>query len=136
MRAVTQQGVFIMPITGATILVRGHLGSAPELRHTKDGQVVTNLSLAVEQGYGDRKRTEWVRVTLWGEAQSAAVVKNLSTGDLISVTSESFRVSAWTSKDGSIHGQLEITARRVDYIITKRNPSEASPDEDTEDIPF
>ena len=125
-----------MSITGATIIVRGHLGSAPELRHTKDGQTVTNLSLAVEQGYGDKKRTEWVRITLWGEAQSAAAVKNLSTGDLISVTSESFRVSAWTSRDGSIRGQLEITARRVDYLITKRSPSEATSDDVSEEIPF
>ena len=99
-------------------------------------QAVTNLSLAVDQGYGDHKRTEWVRVVIWGEAQSSAALKFLSKGDLVSVTSESFRVSAWVAQDGSPRAQLEVTARRVDYIITKHNPNEAPQDETSEDIPF
>jgi single-strand DNA-binding protein len=125
-----------MSSTAATLIIRGRLGGSPEMRYTKDGQAVTNLSLAVEQGYGDHQRTEWVRVVIWGEPQSAAAVKYLSKGDLVSVTSESFRVSAWAAQDGSPQGQLEVTARRVDYIITKRNPNEASPDEENKDIPF
>ena len=125
-----------MSSTAATILIRGHLGGSPEMRHTKDGQAVTNFNLAVEQGYGDNTRTEWVRVTVWGEAQSAASMKYLSKGDLVSVTSESFRVSAWTAQDGSPRGQLEVTARRVDYIITKRNPDAAPDGGEDEQIPF
>jgi hypothetical protein len=100
-------------------------------------QAVTNLSLAVDQGYGDNTRTEWVRVTVWGEAQSTAAMKYLSKGDLVSVTSESFRVSAWAAQDGSLRGQLEVTARRVDYIITKHQADEAPTDEAPADsIPF
>jgi single-strand DNA-binding protein len=124
-----------MSVTSATLIIRGRLGSEPELRFTKNGQAVTNLSLAVEQGYGDNKRTEWVRVAIWGQ-QAETVNQHLSTGDLISCASENFSINAYVAKDGSVRGQLEITARRVDHIITKRNPSEASPDEDTEDIPF
>ena len=124
-----------MSITGATLLIRGRLGSEPELRFTKNGQAVTNLSIAVEQGYGDNKRTEWVRVAIWGQ-QAETVNQHLSTGDLISCAAEKFSINAYAAKDDSVRGQLEITARRVDYIITKRNPSEASPDEDIEEIPF
>ena len=124
-----------MSITAASIIIRGRLGSTPELRYTKDGQAVTNLSLAVDQGFGDNKRTEWVRVVIWGQAQSEAAMNHLGTGDLVSVTSESFRVNTWTGQDGTLHGQLEITARRVDYIITKRNPNEPPP-QDPDDIPF
>jgi single-strand DNA-binding protein len=111
------------------------LGGKPELRFTKGGQAVTNFSIAVEQGYGDNKRTEWVRVAIWGQ-QAEIVNQHLSTGDLVSCIAQNFSINAYVAKDGSVRGQLEITARRVDYIITRRNPSEAPPDEDSEDIPF
>lgn len=125
-----------MASTAATILIRGRLGNEPELRYTKDGQAVTNLSLAVEQGYGDNKRTEWVRVAIWGDKQAEAANTWLSKGDLVAVYSESFRINAYAAQDGSIRGQLEVSARRVDYIITKRNPNEAPAAEEREDIPF
>jgi|GEM_PF-3551450 len=115
-----------MSSTAATIIIRGRLGSTPQMRYTKDGQAVTNLSLAVDQGYGDNPRTEWVRVTIWGEAQVSAAVTYLSKGDLVSVTSERFRVAAWASHDGSLRGQLEVTARRIDYILTKRSVTDPS----------
>lgn len=123
-----------MSITGATILVRGRLGSAPELHYTKDGQAVTNLSIAVDQGYGDNQRTEWVRVAIWGK-QGEAAHQYLSTGDLISCTAEIFSINAYVAKDGSVRGQLEVTARRVDYLITKRSLNEPPPQE-TDDVPF
>jgi single-stranded DNA-binding protein len=74
-----------------------------------------------------------VRVTVWGK-QAQACAQYLSKGDLVAVTSEGFRVSAWTSPDGSPQGQLEVTVRRVDFIITKR----AQPEEPVteENVPF
>ena len=99
-------------------------------------QVVTNLSLAVDQGYGDNRRTEWVRVAIWGEKQAEAANTWLSKGDLVTVYSESFRINAYAAQDGSIRGQLEINARRVDYIITKRSPNEPPPADESGDIPF
>lgn len=124
-----------MATTNATLIIRGRLGGNPELRYTKEGQAVTNISLAVEQGFGDNKRTEWVRVAIWGKAAEAAN-SHLSTGDLVECLSASFRVSAYVSKDGTARGQLEITASRVDYIITKRNPNQAPDAEEEDRIPF
>lgn len=116
--------------------IKEHLPN-PALVAAQILQAVTNLSLAVDQGYGDNTRTEWVRVTIWGEAQSSAAVKFLSKGDLVSVTSERFRVNAWASRDGSLRGQLEVTARRVDYILTKRQADDSPTDEAPADsIPF
>ena len=125
-----------MSSTAATIIIRGRIGSSPEMRFTKEGQVVTNLSLAVDQGYGDNKRTEWVRVAIWGEKQAEAANTWLSKGDLVTVYSESFRINAYAAQDGSIRGQLEINARRVDYIITKRGPNEPPQVDESGDIPF
>ncbi len=120
-----------MSTTAATLILRGRLGNSPQLRTTQSGEAVANFNLAIDQGYGERKTTAWVRVTVWGK-QAQAVADHLDAGDLVTAYSESFRVSAWSAKDGSPQGQLEITARRVDFIITKRGPA---PETD-EETPF
>jgi len=79
---------------------------------------VANFNLAIDQGYGERKTTAWVRVSVYGKLASA--MEHLSKGDLVSVQISTFRVAVWQSQDNSPMGQLEVTARRVDFIITKR----------------
>jgi single-strand DNA-binding protein len=109
------------------------LGNAPQLRTTQTGEPVANFNLAIDQGYGERKTTVWVRVTAWGKL-AQAVAANLDTGSLVTAYAESFRVSTWSDKNGSPQGQLEITARRVDFIITKRGPAANSGAD--QDVPF
>lgn len=48
----------------ATII--GRLGRDPETKDTGNG-VVTSFSVASDQGYGEKRTTNWVRVSLWGE---------------------------------------------------------------------
>jgi single-strand DNA-binding protein len=124
-----------MAKSSATIILRGFLGATPEQRQTKSGQTVTNLNLAIDQSFGDNDRTEWVRVVIWNQQQGDAAMNYLSKGDLIECHASTFRVSAWASQDGSIRGQLEVNARQIDYIITKRNPNEPPAQKD-EQIPF
>jgi len=47
---------------------------------------------------------------------------------------ERFLKLCWNPQDNSPQGQLEVTARRVDFIITKRGPVET--DAGNEDMPF
>lgn len=122
-----------MSTTAATIAIRGRLGNSPQLRTTQTGEPVANFNLAIDQGYGERKMTVWVRVTTWGKL-AQTVANNLDTGDLVTAYSESFRVSAWNDKNSAPQGQLEITARRVDFIITKRG--QAADTESDQEMPF
>ena len=124
-----------MAKSSATIILRGFLGATPEQHQTKSGQTVTNLNLAIDQSYGDNERTEWVRVVIWNSQVGDAAANYLSKGDLIECHASTFRVSTWASQDGSIRGQLEVNARQIDYIITKRNLSEP-PAQEEEQIPF
>ena len=87
-----------MSTTSAVLIFRGRLGSDPQLRTTKTGEPVANFNLAIDQGYGERKTTNWVRVTCWGK-QAEACAQHLSKGDLVAVSSENFRVSAWAAQD-------------------------------------
>jgi len=120
--------------TSATLIFRGRLGSDPQLRTTQTGEPVANFNLAIDQGYGERKTTAWVRVTVWGK-QAEACHQHLSKGDLVCVHSERFQVSAWVAQDNSPQGQLEVTARRVEFIITRRGPA-TDTGADEEPLPF
>ncbi len=123
-----------MSTTSATMILRGRVGNSPQLRQTQSGEHVANLNLALDQGYGERKSTAWVRVTVWGK-QALAVCNHVDTGDLIEAHASQFRVSTWAAEDGSPQGQLEVTAHRVDFILTKRAPQDAT-EEEGEASPF
>jgi single-strand DNA-binding protein len=52
------------------VIIIGHLGQNPELRHTVDGTAVCNLSVATSETWKDQKgldqkRTEWHRIIFW-----------------------------------------------------------------------
>lgn len=107
-----------MTTTSATFIIRGRLGSEPQIRTTKTGEPVANFNLAIDQGYGERKTTAWVRVTVFGKLAEA--MQYLSKGDLVEAHSSRFQVAVWSAQDKTPMGQLEVTAHRVNFIITKR----------------
>ena len=47
------------------ITLIGRLTRDPELRHTQSGKAVTQFGLAVDDGYGDNKKTVFLDVTCW-----------------------------------------------------------------------
>src|SRR3546814_21179138 len=50
-----------------TITVTGGVGRDEELRSTQRGDQVCSFNVGVNQGYGDKKSTNWYRVSLWGK---------------------------------------------------------------------
>src|SRR3546814_2589868 len=50
-----------------TITVTGGVGRDAELRFTQRGDQVCSFNVGVNQGYGDKKSTNWYRVSLWGK---------------------------------------------------------------------
>jgi single-strand DNA-binding protein len=49
------------------IIVSGGLGRDAELKTTANGKNVLEFSLAVNDGFGDNKKTYWWRCALWGD---------------------------------------------------------------------
>lgn len=50
-----------------TIAISGRLTAAPELRHTGKGTAVACGNLAVDDGYGDNKKTYFFEYAAWGK---------------------------------------------------------------------
>lgn len=65
----------------ATII--GRLGRDPETKEVgKD--VVASFSVACDQGWGERKSTNWIRVSVWG-ARGTKLASMLAKGDRVAV---------------------------------------------------
>lgn len=130
-----------------TIIIVGNLGRDPEMRYTPSGQAVTSFNVAVSDGFGERKKTIWFRVSAWDK--QAENVNNflrkgskvLVEGRLVATDKGTPRI--WNRADGSPGASFEVNATVVRFL-SSRTEGEAEPgggDEIPEsdagdDIPF
>lgn len=110
------------------MILTGRLGRDPEIRFTKTGKAVCNLSLAVKQrvkrGNGYVDDVTWHRVVLWqGLAEDA---QSLRQGTAIRV--EGFQKSReFEGRDGETRTIVEIVADKLDALDSIKQPAVVAP---------
>lgn len=90
----------------------GRLTKDPEVRYTKSGKCVCRLNVAVDDGYGDNKRTYFIPVTVWdkfGEVCS----RNLVKGQVVTVSGRLAQHSY--EQNGAKRSVIEVIAREVEF---------------------
>lgn len=115
----------------------GRLGRDPETRHTGSGKSVTNFSIAVDYGFGDKKTTSWIPVVCW-EKTAELAQEYLVKGSQVAVTGR-LQERSWQDKEGNKRTVLEVIAIGLDFLSKseRRSQSEhAEPVISDEDIPF
>lgn len=88
------------------IVITGRIGKDAELRTTQGGQSICNVTVASDQGFGDKKQTNWFRVSLWGK-RGQSLHPYLLKGGQVTVSGE-LEVGEWEGK-----AQLNINASDV-----------------------
>lgn len=94
----------------------GFLGADPEVRSLNDGARVTNLRLATSESWKDRssgerrERTEWHRVTLWGDG-IANYLAYACKGTLVMVEGK-LETRKWTDNEGHDRYSTEIVVNQ------------------------
>lgn len=68
------------------IVIAGRLGKDATLRNTQSGDVL-GFSVAVDDGYGQNKRTLWFDVSLWGK-RAEALEQYLRKGTAVAVSGD------------------------------------------------
>jgi len=118
------------------IIIVGNLGRDPEMKYTPDGKPVTNFSVAVNDDFGENKRTMWVRVGVWGK-QAESCNEYLKKGSKVLVEGRLTCDTAtggprvYETKNG--HGaSFEMSAQTVRFL--SRETGEAFSGE--ADLPF
>ena len=133
------------------ITIAGNVGRDPEMRYMPDGKAVTNFSVAVSDGWGDKKKTVWFRVAVWGKRAEVAN-EYISKGSKILVegrlkTGGDGNIATFTRSSGEAGANFEINANDFVFLSGKgdnggggdnapQQSSSAKPAVEEDDIPF
>lgn len=107
-----------------SVNISGRAGAEVELRYTPSGKAVAQLTLAVDDGWGENKKTAWIGVTLWG-ATAELAARAIQKGDRVGITGR-LSQEEWTDKDGKKQRKTKVICEHMDLYEPKR-PSEQSP---------
>lgn len=115
-------------------LIGARLTKDPEVKYTPTQIASCNLLLAIDSGYGEKKRTDFPRVTVFGKSAES----------LAMYTAKGLRVNVYGhiqtgsyQKDGKTIYTTDLIADRIEYVDFK--PKEEPAPEFSgvnEDIPF
>lgn len=121
------------------VILMGRLTKAPELRTTNNGTNVTTFTIAVDTGYGEDKKTDFINCVAWKKTADF-VAKYFSKGQMIIVLG---RISTRTyeDKNGGKKYVTEVIANEVQFGESKKADTEPTDNDnfiplDDEDLPF
>ena len=114
----------------------GRLGADAQIKRTPNGKTYMEMSVAVTTGYGEYKKTLWIKVKQWGERVNN-IVGIFTRGALVSACGEP-SINEWDGKDGSHHASLEVNCMNIQILSSKKSTADgvSTDDELPEDIPF
>ena len=116
----------------------GRLGADAQIKRTPNGKTYMEMSVAVTTGYGEYKKTLWIKVKQWGERVNN-IVGIFTKGALVSACGEP-SINEWDGKDGSHHASLEVNCMNIQILSSKKtttdNEREYENDNPAEDITF
>lgn len=118
------------------IAITGRVGGDAETR-SAGSSTVTGFNCAVDQGWGDKKQTNWFRVSIWGD-RGSKLAQYIKKGDKLAVTGE-LVIGEYNGRP-----QYEIRAADVDPFMAGKQqgersapPAKAAFDSDLDDdVPF
>ena len=102
------------------VILTGHLGADPELKHLPSGDAVANIRLASSERYRDKasgetkEATEWHRVVFFRRLAEIAG-EYLVKGSRIYVEGR-LRTRKWTASDGQDRYTTEIQVDRLEML--------------------
>ncbi len=121
------------------IYLSGNLTKEPEIRYTQSGKAFVRMSIAVNQGYGDKQTTDFFNLVAW-EKTAELCAKYLSKGSKILV--EGRLKNNNYDKDGVKHYAVDVIVESIEFMDRKSdnkqsvaNGLESEPADD-DDMPF
>ena len=119
------------------VILVGRLTRDPEVRYTQTGKAVANFSIAVNTGFGDNKRADFVPIVVWDKLAEICG-NNLTKGRNVLVEGR-LQISEY-EKDGQKRRTTEVVAQNVEFLESKAvnsstdNKPSTAPAKDSYDI--
>ena len=99
------------------VIIVGRLTRDPEVRYTQTGKAVASFSVAVDSGFGDNKRADFIPVVVWDKLAEVCG-NNLTKGRRILVEGR-LQIRDY-EKDGQKRRAAEVVAQNVEFLDTKQ----------------
>ena len=122
-----------------TIILSGRLTADPELRTTTNGIDVASATIAVDDGYGENKATDFIRLIFWRKL-AETVTKYANKGNKIIIEGK-LKMRRFEDKNGNkrteyeVHVEkLELPPKKETEQMVKGNTPDITVDDD--DLPF
>lgn len=110
------------------VIIVGRLGQEPEIRFTKDGNPVANMSVATSKKFKGVEETEWHRVVCFGKL-AGVIQEYVHKGDLVGFDGE-LKTRKWQDAQGNDRYSTEIIAWKMDMLGSKRSDQPPAQGED------
>jgi len=120
------------------VILVGRLGQDPEVRYTKNGNAVANLSLATTERFKDsngeqQERTEWHKIVSFN--QTAEFAKEyLTKGTMLAIEGR-LRTNKWQDKNGNNRSTTEILTSDITILQGKGSKNQPPQPDTSEDAP-
>jgi single-strand DNA-binding protein len=105
------------------VILVGNLGADPDVRSTKDGRPVVNLSVATSEQWRDknsgerREKTEWHRVVLFSEVLCRISEQYLKKGSKVYVEGQ-LQTRKWQDDSGADRYSTEVVLQNYGGVLT------------------
>ena len=96
----------------------GTVGRDAEVRYAPSGVAVLNVTVANNVGFGDKQKTNWIRVVLFGKRAEGKLVEHLKKGQQVFVSGE-LTQDEYKANDGTTKTSLELNANIIDLLGRK-----------------
>ncbi len=103
-------------------ILMGRLTRDPELRHTGSGTPVCSFSIAIDNGYGENRQTDFINCVAWNKT-AEFVEKYFTKGRMIIVVGR-ISTRTWEGQDGKKNYVTEVVANEVSFGESKKNAEE------------
>ena len=111
----------------------GRLGRDAESKYLPTGTAVLEFNIAVDTGFGDKKRSFWIRCSLFGD-RGTKLAQYLTKGQQVAVSGE-FDPRPYQAKDGAEKVSLELRISAVELIGGKNDAQQSQPEAPTKPAP-
>lgn len=100
-------------------IITGNLGNDPDMRYSEGGTPILRFNVASNSRVKDqdgeyRDRTEWVRVTMFGN-RAESLSQYLKKGSRVYVDGR-LEARPWTDQQGQLRAGLEMIGDTVDFM--------------------
>lgn len=111
-----------------------HITQDASIRTLATGKKILSVNAAINTGYGDYKKTLFVKIQLWGD-RGERIVEYLKKGQAVGVTGELGR-NEWTSNEGKTYVDFVVDAKDIQLQGSRDKGGSSSSTEYPEDISF